>query len=156
MEPFSLEDYREAIAQVTEAVFDTMLSDSVRLVAAPDAELATNFTGAVCYTGRWQGALVLDCRQEQAARWAERLMPITPPATVEDALDGLGELTNVIAGNLKPALPSGVVLSIPSVIEGADYRLKICGGNIHETLYFEDEMGQFRVTLVQVVEEQRV
>jgi len=44
--------------------------------------------------------------------------------TDEDVRDALGELANMLAGNLKSVLPSGVVLSMPSVIEGSDYSLR--------------------------------
>jgi len=46
--------------------------------------------------------------------------------------DALGELANMLAGNLKSVLPSGVVLSMPSVIEGSDYSLRICGKRLIE------------------------
>jgi len=42
-------------------------------------------------------------------------------------------------------------LSIPSVVEGRDYSLRICGGgNLFERLDFADETGPFRITLVEV------
>jgi hypothetical protein len=78
-------------------------------------------------------------------------MGLSGPVAPDDVRDGLGELTNVIAGNLKPLLPSGVSLSIPSVVEGRDYALRLCGGNLFETLWFEDPLGPFRITLVEVV-----
>lgn len=108
--PFTLETYREGISQVAISVYQTMLD--IGLIPAPefDALPRNSFTGAVYYAGNWKGALLLECSFEQAMDWAARFMSLTPPIALDDARDGLGELTNLIAGNLKPLLPPGVGL----------------------------------------------
>ncbi len=83
---------------------------------------------------------------------AARLLPLPPPLALEDVRDAPGEMANVIAGNLKPLLPPGVGLSMPSVVQGDDYRLGVCGGTLTERLNLEDESGEFRITLIEVVE----
>ena len=142
--------YRPRIAEVTGMVFDTMLNLEVREVDAPPESAPMELTAAVYYAGTWQGAILIECSATQAAGWAARFMPLPAPVSSEDARDGLGEITNVIAGNLKPLLPPGVGLSIPSVVEGSDYSLRILGGNRFERLRFQDDTGTFRVTLVVV------
>ena len=78
-------------------------------------------------------------------------MSIEPPTSVnDDVRDTLGELANMIAGNLKALLPFGVAISMPSVVEGSDYSLRICGGNQASRLTFSSELGEFRVTLVEL------
>jgi chemotaxis protein CheX len=149
---FPIDCYRSEIAQVTESVFETMLEVAVR----PAMEAAAGrpeFTAAVYYAGAWQGALLLECSSTQAQHWAARFMSLAPPVPLDDARDGLGELANVIAGNLKPLLPPGVSLSMPSVVQGDDYRLRICGGNLFDNLNFADDLGPFRITLVEVTEQ---
>jgi hypothetical protein len=148
---FPLGPFREGIALVAESVYETMLDLSVRHTPEPCRPLAAPFTGAVYYAGSWKGALLVECAKVQAMDWAGRLMSLQPPITLDDARDGLGELTNMIAGNLKPLLPPGVGLSLPSVVQGTDYSLRICGGNLSETLCFEDRLGPFRITLVEVI-----
>lgn len=66
----------------------------------------------------------------------------------EGARDSLGELCNVLAGNLKPLLPPGVGLSTPSVVKGADYSLRVFGDTLCECLHFADSGDDFRVTLI--------
>lgn len=56
----------------------------------------------------------------------------------------------MLGGNLKPTLPPGVALSMPSVVEGSDYALRICGSNSAKTWIFSSGLGIFSVTLVQV------
>ena len=145
---FEIACYRESIEQVTESVYATMLAFGVRPTEEPWQEQSAAFTAAVHYAGSWQGAPLLECSAGQAERWAERLMSLVPPVALDDARDSLGEIVNVLAGNLKPLLPGGVGLSIPSVVQGSDYSFRICGGNLCEKLCFADDSGPFRITLV--------
>lgn len=139
---------RGDLVRLVAYVYDAMLGCSA--VPADGANLSedSRFTAAVHYVGAWKGALVVECSAAQAGRWAERLMPIDPPATEEDARDGLGELTNVIAGNLKPLLPGGVSLSMPSVIDGPGHKLRLPVPCRSESYTFEDDTGPFRIVLI--------
>jgi len=150
--PFALDTYREGISQVAMSVFDTILQLQVReQTPDPNHPVGNCFTAAVYYAGEWKGALMLECSREQAMDWAARFMSLDPPVTLDDARDGLGELANMMAGNLKPLLPPGVGLSLPCVVQGTDYSMRMCGGNLNESLCFADGLGRFRVTLVEVV-----
>ena len=159
------------LARIVREVYQTMTGCTVEpaaasvlqtppdavLQAAPDAVLQTPLdavlqaaaplTAAVYYAGAWKGALVIECSGRQASRWAEGFMPLTGPATSEDARDGLAEIANVIAGNLKPFLPPGVSLSMPSVIEGTDHKLRLPESCHRDTVPFADEMDPFRISL---------
>lgn len=149
-EPFPLETYREGIAEVATSVWDTMMHIPLKPVG-PCPPPSSPFTSAVYYAGAWKGALLIECSGEQAADWAARLMSLDPPVTPDDMRDGLGELTNVVAGNLKPLLPPGVGLSLPSVVQGSDYSLRFCREVLSQSLCFEDPLGPFRITLLEVL-----
>ncbi len=151
MTAFPLAPYREGVALVAASVYETMLGLPLREVPQWQESLPGPLTGAIYYAGAWKGALLLECAREQAADWAARLMALDPPIDPEDVRDGLGELANVIAGNLKALLPPGVGLSLPSVVQGSDYSLRVCGGNLTETLYLADPLGPFRITLMELV-----
>jgi chemotaxis protein CheX len=144
--------YRIEITRIVEDVFRTMLSLETGI--SPALETAAgpgSLTAAVQFVGEWNGAVLLQCTALQACQWASRLMPGLHPSRVdEDVRDALGEITNMLGGNLKPILPPGVALSMPSVVEGNDYALHICGGNMAKTWSFSSSMGSFAVTLVQV------
>jgi len=147
---FPIDGYRQPIAEITESIYANLLSLNLRRLDGFSGTLPAGLTAAVYYAGAWKGAVLVECTAEQAGNWAARLMSLTPPIEPNDAHDALGELTNVIAGNLKPLLPPGVGVSIPSVVQGTDYSLRILGGNCFESVYFEDDGGPFRVTLVEV------
>ena len=147
--------YRDSIVQITRSVFETMLGLPVEPLEPGGAEPAGALTAAVYYAGEWRGALLVECSEEQAAEWSLHLMRLTPPLAPADVRDGLGELANVVAGNLKALLPRGVGLSIPSIVQGSDYSVSICGGNRFERVSFTTSSGPFRITLVEVKAEPR-
>ena len=140
------------LTSVVESVYQTMLGATARPASTTGCDFESPLTAAVYYVGAWQGALVLECSAAQAERWAGLLMPLTPPLSREDTHDGLGELTNMIAGNLKPMLPPGISLSMPSVIEGSDHKLHLLGTRLCEALTFADESGPFRIGLLTLAE----
>jgi CheY-specific phosphatase CheX len=146
---FSIDCYRSGMIQIAECVFQTMLGIAVTGLEDTSAALEVPLTAAVYYAGAWKGALLIECSERHAALWTGRLMNIAEPSP-SDARDGLGEVANMLAGNLKPLLPPGVGISIPSLVEGSHYSLRICGGNLTERIEFADAIGRFRVTLVKV------
>jgi chemotaxis protein CheX len=141
--------YRANIVPVVDMVFSTMLGLKAELYPMPWSRPPDMVTATVYFAGAWQGAVLLECTRGQARTFARLLMSIQPSImTDEDVRDTLGELANMLAGNLKSVLPSGVVLSMPSVIEGSDYSLQICGKRSIERVLFWSIEDIFGVTLV--------
>jgi chemotaxis protein CheX len=72
-----------------------------------------------------------------------------PPESVDDDVrDVLGELANMIGGNMKCGMTAGVKLSMPTVLDGSDYDLRVCGSQVQERLAFECAEGSFWVTIL--------
>jgi CheY-specific phosphatase CheX len=147
-----VESYRDGMVHVTATVFETMLSTAVTVLDSPWNPPVPALTGAIFYAGLWKGALLVECSEQQARAWSSHIMAIPVP-TDDDARDGLGELTNVLAGNFKPLLPHGVSISIPSVVAGSDYSLHVFRGHSVEQVVFADTHGPFRVTFARADEE---
>lgn len=144
------------VAQIVENVFRTMLNLEVTRSDVNSSTALNPLTAAVHFAGEWRGAVLLQCGLPEALAFTNCLMLSAEHARAdEDVRDALGELANMVGGNLKSVLPSGVALSIPSVVAGTDYALHICGGNAFNTVGFSSELGSFWVTLVQVVERKR-
>lgn len=72
----------------------------------------------VLITGAWEGAVVLRCTRSWAARVAGAMFDATDPSA-EDTADALGEIVNMVGGNVKALLPGPSRLSLPMVAEGA-------------------------------------
>jgi chemotaxis protein CheX len=106
-------------------------------------------TGATYYAGPFQGATLLQCAPEEAYEFTRRLMGVPLPCSFDDDVrDSMGEITNIIGGNMKPILPHGVALSMPSVVEGRASALRICSNAPLLRLAFSCQAGVFWVTIV--------
>jgi len=116
----------DEIYRLMEEIWSTMLSlDLQRLEHQPSnhADQGT-LTGCVHISGAWEGAAVLSCSTELAQR-VTKIMFGTAEVSGGEVCDAIGELTNITAGQIQPLLPRPSELSLPSVVEGRDYRVNI-------------------------------
>jgi chemotaxis protein CheX len=128
---FPLSVYREDLARIVVSVFQTMLQLDTEPAKSTWTPAPDGLTAAIYFAGAWKGAVLLECTRPQAFEFTHRLMSIDPPGSVDDDVrDSLGELANMLAGNLKSVLPHGIDLSMPSVVAGSDYSLRVCGGSM--------------------------
>jgi chemotaxis protein CheX len=145
----SVEIHPNELAQIAESVFATMLSLEVAGGGTPWFPSGDRLTSAVHLAGDWNGAVLLECDRGQACRFAGRFLSQDPPETVDDVVrDVLGELANMIGGNLKCVLTRGIRLSMPSVVDGSDYSLRVCGAEVRERLALQCAEGPFWVTVL--------
>jgi chemotaxis protein CheX len=141
----------EMVGQIVESVFITMLNLEVLPGQEPWSPSNDQLTSAVHLSGEWNGAVLLECNRWQACRFAGRFLSMDPPESVnDDVRDVLGELTNMIGGNMKSAVTTGLTLSMPCVTDGSDYGLRVCGSEVQDRLGFECVEGPFWVTLLAV------
>ena len=147
-----LDAYKEDLARIAHDIFDTMLGVEVQPAELDWRPARDRLTGAVYLAGAWRGAVLLECDRGQAYYFANRLMAVPMPEEVnDDVRDTMGELANMLGGNLKAVLPRGVVLSMPSVVEGSDYSLRVCGGNaVVERAAYRSPAGVFWITLAEL------
>jgi chemotaxis protein CheX len=139
----------DELARIVESVFETMLSLEVAEQGAPWFPGGNRLTAAVHMTGDWNGAVLFECDRRQARQFAGRFLSIDPPETMDDVVrDVLGELANMIGGNLKCVLTRGIRLSMPSVVDGSDYSLRICGAEVRERLAFQCSEGPFWISIL--------
>jgi chemotaxis protein CheX len=107
--------YDEELRQVTEDVFTTMIGPAPVLVEN-EAPAPESIAATVRITGAWSGAVTV-CGSLKLARLAAGAMFGLPPDEAGDAevRDAIGELGNMIGGNVKSLLGGECVLSIPCV-----------------------------------------
>jgi chemotaxis protein CheX len=145
--------YETETQQIVEDVYSSMLKMPVEKVHFAEMPQMPLLTASVHFVGSWKGALRIECTPEQAFEYTERLLGLEQPTEVnEDVCDAFGELANMIGGNLKAVLPPVVQLSMPSVVRGHDYAMRICHAVTICRLTFNSELGVFWVTLVEFVE----
>ena len=140
----------DEIEQTVATIFQTMLGLDVRSVTTAWSSEENPVAATVHFTGGWSGVLVLQVSPSVACLLAARFLASDVPHEVDDDVrDVLGELANMIGGNLKCALAPGAALSIPEVIDDTEFSFRICAGTIRERQAFFCEDGVFRVLLIQ-------
>jgi chemotaxis protein CheX len=149
-----LEVYRADLERVVSMVCETMLEIEVTPVDLVWQKRSDVLTAAVQFAGQWKGAVFVECTEDQACEVAARLMNIAKPALVdEDAVDSIGELANMIGGNMKSVMPRGVELSAPLVVAGSDYALRLRSSDLVTRVAFETAFGPIWITVVEMQEE---
>jgi chemotaxis protein CheX len=133
-------------------VFEIMLSSKLEKCTDPDAAVQSEFTAMVGLAGQLCGVLSIRCSAQAASLMASKMLGISPIEAGQESWDAIGEIANMVAGNFKAKL-SGMgnhcMLSVPTVITGADYRLRSLadGATIEVGLTFEEELISFTLEL---------
>jgi chemotaxis protein CheX len=113
------DDLRVIAEQVWSSYLDT--DGTSPLIPAPAGDLTTHVTASVSVTGAWRGHVLVSCSDNASRNAAAALLGIElEEVTEDDVADALGELANIIGGNVKSLLPEPCALSLPHVhVEGA-------------------------------------
>ena len=144
----SVVSYQEQIAQIAIDVFSSMLRMEVAVCGKP-ALLASGVAAIVRFEGSWNGALLIQCSLEQACEFTSCLMRMDRPTCFnEDARDALGEVANMIGGNLKALLPPKTVLSVPEVFSITPLLAWSKNFVVSEVM-LQSEAGVFSVALLE-------
>jgi chemotaxis protein CheX len=121
-----------AIAAATREVFSMMLGIEITMGAPaleppPPPAQGSGVVALVGLAGRWSGTGSFACTGEFACQLASHLLGTTFTLVDEEVLDAVGEMANMIIGNVKSVLearlgPMG--LSTPTVIFGRNFRTR--------------------------------
>ena len=87
------------------------------LISTGDESQPAEVHSSVSITGAWTGHLVFASSAVGARRAAAAFLSVAPAeVTPADVTDVLGELANIVGGNVKAMLPAGCSLSLPRVV----------------------------------------
>ena len=140
----SPEELYEAICRATEQVFATMLNMEI-VPGAPifEHDFPGHFDGVVSFVGlagAWLGTGGLSCNASCARRIAGSFLMMDFPTVDDDVLDAIGELTNIIVGNVKGTIEQSVgpmALSTPTCIVGQDMTAHSLGRHRWTVISFQ-------------------
>jgi len=136
-------DLRGFIAGAMDEVFDTMLSMDLELTdeAAQEDVDGERIVGSVGFAGKAVGSVSIQVNEVFARSITAAMLGME-----EDEIDGdeeihdvIGELSNMVGGDLKSRLCDGgfvCELTIPSITRGRDFRTEIKGWERHERIVF--------------------
>ncbi|GAA4089119.1 chemotaxis protein CheX [Nocardioides kongjuensis] len=114
----------EDVLAVTEDVWMALLGDDGTLLprAVPPGSPfdATAWSAATTISGGWQGVVTVELDEVLARRLTTRMLalPADEEASDSDVADAVGELVNMVGGNVKSLMPGPSVLSLPAVAAG--------------------------------------
>jgi chemotaxis protein CheX len=114
---------------ITREVWTSFLDGDPSGLVAHSSEMPDDkITGCVYLTGAYTGSIMLQCSPPAARNAAAALFSIAPDSvTPTEVVDALGEIANMVGGNVKSMLPGPSTLSLPCVVQG---ELSVPGARI--------------------------
>ncbi|MFM2153650.1 MAG: hypothetical protein RL199_2085 [Pseudomonadota bacterium] len=141
----------QSLRDFADNIWSTMLGLTLEPVPAPEAE--AYITGCVHITGDWQGAVTVELAVPLAHRAAAALFAMEPSELGDgEVSDAVGELANMIGGNVKALLTGTCQLSLPAVVQGREYALSVSKGRLAATAALSSESDSLRVSVYEKAE----
>ena len=111
----SSDDLAEMVAQLWSSYLDP--EGVSPLVPTGEVNQPSEVHSSVSISGSWTGHVVFASSTAAARRAAAAFLAMdAADVSQEDLSDVLGELANIVGGNIKAMLPSGCLLSLPQVV----------------------------------------
>jgi chemotaxis protein CheX len=85
-----------------------------------------DLSAVIGLTGEARGAVVISMKNELAIKITNTLTGTVHESLDEEVLDAIGEIVNIVAGNVKRELEESfrLVISLPTVVKGMEHSLK--------------------------------
>jgi len=136
-------DLRGFVSGAMNEVFDTMLSMDIELAdeGVHGNVSGERIVGSVGFAGKAVGSVSIHVNEAFARSITAAMLGMEEDEIEgdEEVHDVIGELSNMVGGDLKSRLCDGgfdCELSIPSITTGSDFKTKIKGWERHESLVF--------------------
>ena len=140
-------------AEISQFVTDTWSAFVSMQVAPTDKPFVPQgkedtLAGCVQITGKWQGTVTLYAPRELGKKIAANMYGLNETEVDNQQVqDIIGEITNIIAGNIKSLLPAPCSISLPSVAI-TDYDLHHPGSETVTAVNFDSEGLPFLVVML--------
>ena len=150
---FSEEQLAAYVIEATREVFSTMVmmdpTDDYPL-KEPVKRFKCSITGMVGFAGIYSGVISIHCPVALALKITSNMLGMECEEVNEDLNDAIGEIANMLGGNVKQVLSKGgldVKLSIPTVIAGEDYTVNSLSDSDCVVIPFHVDDNRFIVGL---------
>lgn len=134
--------------EAVDAVFDTMvhiMPERQGIRVGNEMSDSTCITSLVGISGAVHGVVVLRFPHGTATAVAGRMLGAEISSMTDDVIDVISELVNMVAGAAKAKFQQEppLELGLPTVVEGANYKLKYPSRSVWLQVPFESEAGPF-------------
>ena len=144
------------VVQFTQEIWSLILGQTAKPTDRRTPCDQDPYTSCVHITGAWRGAVMLMLPAAVAARATATMFSIDVGAITPTHLyDAIGELVNMVGGNLKALFKPPCYLSLPMITSGRDVEMNIVGGQCLAEVSFETDDGIFSVMIVERADEGR-
>ena len=124
-----LTKYVEAFVEVTVNTFSEFVGVEVSPkhphFLDPEKGFEWDISAVIGLSGAVRGAVIISMKAELAIKLTGLLTGMEHTEMDVDVVDAIGEINNIIAGNIKPKIPNGekIVISIPTIIKGKEHSI---------------------------------
>lgn len=141
------------IVEGVQDVFTTMIMMEVSPQTASndkDVDIRSNITSMIGLGGDISGMLAVHCSDDFAKEITGQFLGMDVAEIDEDVKDAVGEIANMIAGNLKISYASRekkIQLAIPTTIVGESFKVSGFAGAEGGVIPFISKGGEFWIEL---------
>ncbi|GBU26850.1 chemotaxis protein X [Treponema sp. R8-4-B8] len=124
-----LQNYVEPFVEVTVSTFKEFVGVEVSPrhphFLDPDKAFEWDISAVIGLSGAVKGAVIVSMKADLAIKLTDILTGVGHTELDADVIDAIGEVNNIIAGNIKPKVPNGdrIVISIPTIIRGKEHSI---------------------------------
>jgi len=124
-----LQNYVEPFVEVTVNTFKEFVGVEVSPrhphFLDPDKAFEWDISAVIGLSGVVKGAVIVSMKADLAIKLTDLLTGSEHSSLDADVIDAIGEVNNIIAGNIKPKVPNGdrIVISIPTIIRGKEHSI---------------------------------
>ncbi len=141
-------NYINPFIEAVDSVFSTMLSLQPKrngVKVSNEQSNTPSITSLVGLSGQVSGVVALRFPPETALQLAGRMLGSEMAEVNEEVTDAVSELVNMVAGSAKAKFEHDppLELGLPTVVEGAGYKLKYPSKSVWLEVAFTSEAGNF-------------
>lgn len=146
-------ELKKGIVEATSEIFTTMVMMEISVadeIVENYGKFAESISGVVGLTGNYKGVLAIHLPHPVAFAITGNFLGLEVNEVNEDVEDAIGEVANMIGGNVKAMLSKNgrdIDLSLPSTISGKEYCFHSSKGAERMIIPFRSDVGVFHVEL---------
>jgi len=124
-----LKQYIQPFIKVCKNVFKDFLNQDLEAkipyFMSKDKISEWDISGVIGLTGEARGAVVISMKDDLAIRLTSILTGKSHRVLYDEVVDAVGELINIIAGNVKQELEDAfrLVISLPTIVKGKEHTI---------------------------------
>ena len=138
----------DELTGLTSGVWESFLGLPIAPCAPTAMPAGPVLTTSVSISGGWNGSVSLTLPEPLAVHAAAAMFGMGPDEVATDEVnDAVGELANIIGGNIKGLIEEPCTLSLPVVARGSDYSVSVPGTQLQQEVHLES-MGHVMLVAV--------